>query len=238
MFILSKKKERFFSKYINKNRSLRTLGTERPNKSKPRRLFVPVQAKLSPLTTQIRKKELFQINQKGKLKTSAQRQLKETKKKLNAMLVLKLNLPNQKEKKEKIFGKRRIRTLKIQRSRDVLYSSVWVQKLTNKLMKAGKKTQAERIMLTFVTKLNQISQGKGSLVFHEVIEMLRPTLSIVLRRKGRRYYQVPVPIPTVRQRVIAFRWLIETLKENPQRKASDVLLEEFIGIYYLRQSET
>jgi len=124
MVILSEKTEKYFPKYINKNRFLRTLGTSRPNNSEPKPLVVPVQPKATFLAKQTKRRGLFKVNPRDKVKISPQRQTKKAKKRLSALPALKLNLQSEKEKKEKVFGKRRIRTLKIQRSRDVLYSSV------------------------------------------------------------------------------------------------------------------
>jgi small subunit ribosomal protein S7 len=104
-------------------------------------------------------------------------------------------------------------------------------------MTAGKKTHAEKIVLDFLTKLNQACQGKPNIVFHEVIEALRPSLTIVVRRIGRRYYQVPVPIITLRQYTVALNWLLNVVKANPRNRAAEVLCDEFVSTYFLKKSE-
>jgi len=71
------------------------------------------------------------------------------------------------------------------------------------LTTSGKKTQAEKIMLDCLTHLNQASRGNVLLIVHEAIELLRPSLAIVVRRIGRRYYQVPVPLKIRRQHTMA-----------------------------------
>jgi small subunit ribosomal protein S7 len=119
--------------------------------------------------------------------------------KANNLEVTKLNY---RAKKEVVLGRRPLRMLITNNPKDMLYQSVWIVKLTNKLMKNGKKGRAEKQMLDFLTNLNQICRGHPHLIFHEVMEQLKPVLTTVVRRVGRRYYQVPVPVKALRQSAI------------------------------------
>jgi len=104
-------------------------------------------------------------------------------------------------------------------------------------MKAGKKGKAEQIVTRFLIDLNQICLGNPHVIFHEVLENLKPALTVVTRRVGRRYYQVPVPVKTLRQYTIALSWIVAAVKENRRINASQVLTEEFVGAYFFKESE-
>lgn len=69
----------------------------------------------------------------------------------------------------------------------------------NKLRHKGKKGNAERLFLATIFALTQHTRGRAALVFHEAIERIKPVLRIVLRRVGRRIYEIPVPVFSVKQ---------------------------------------
>lgn len=72
-------------------------------------------------------------------------------------------------------------------------------------MRSGKKGHAEKILLSALTRINQRSHRNALILFHTAIEKLKPVLSIVLRRVGRRIYEVPVPVYDMKQYKIALR---------------------------------
>lgn len=142
------------------------------------------------------------------------------------------------KKEQTHLGQRPIRQLSIKWPADTLYRSIWIAKLINKLVTSGKKAQAEKIMLDCLTHLNQITRGNVLLIVHEAIELLRPSLAIVVRRVGRRYYQVPVPLKIRRQHTMALNWLLTVVKGNTKTVAAENLAEEFINTYFLKRSES
>lgn len=93
-------------------------------------------------------------------------------------------------------------------------------------------------MLDCLTYLNQASRGNVLLIIHEAVELLRPSLAIVVRRIGRRYYQVPVPLKTQRQHTMALNWLLTVVKGNTRKVAAETLAEELISTYFLKRSES
>jgi len=106
-------------------------------------------------------------------------------------------------------------------------------------MKAGKKSVAEKIMLSTLLEVNQYSQGKSILVFHETLEQIKPMFSIILRRVGRRVYQIPFPIYTLKQYKIAIHWLANIAKNSAkQTPIAETLVNEMIGSVFLKRSES
>lgn len=66
-------------------------------------------------------------------------------------------------------------------------------------MRHGKKGVAEKNMIQMLTLINQTVGGNSLLVFHQALNLVKPVLTVISRRVGRRIYQVPVPLPTLKQ---------------------------------------
>jgi ribosomal protein S7 len=78
--------------------------------------------------------------------------------------------------------------------------------LQNKLMHDGRKGAAEKIVLNIIKELNRYNKkGAGQRLLYAALETLKPTLITVVRRVGRNYYQVPVPLQGPRQYKFAFQ---------------------------------
>lgn len=71
--------------------------------------------------------------------------------------------------------------------------------MLNKIRSQGKKGRAERVFLRTLFVITQHTLGNTVLVFHEAVENIKPVLRIVLRRVGRRIYEVPVPVFSIKQ---------------------------------------
>lgn len=63
----------------------------------------------------------------------------------------------------------------------------------------GKKGISEKIMIKMLTTVNQKVGGNALLVFHQALSQIKPVLTVISRRVGRRIYQVPVPLATLKQ---------------------------------------
>ena len=111
-------------------------------------------------------------------------------------------------------------------------------KLQNKLMYDGRKGVAEKIFLKVVKELNQYApQRNGSKLFYIALERLKPTLTTVMRRVGRNYYSVPVPLKATQQYKMAFQWLLEAARKNTHLPLHLSLAEEVLAVVSSQQSE-
>jgi ribosomal protein S7 len=78
--------------------------------------------------------------------------------------------------------------------------------LQNKLIHDGRKGAAEKIVLSIIKELNRYNKkGAGHRLLYAALETLKPTLITVVRRVGRNYYHVPVPLHGPRQYKFAFQ---------------------------------
>jgi small subunit ribosomal protein S7 len=110
--------------------------------------------------------------------------------------------------------------------------------LQNKLMHDGRKGPAEKIFFKTLVELNRYTKGgTGYKLFYVALESLKPTLITVVRRVGRNYYHVPVPLHGPRQYKLAFQWLLEVARKNPRAPIHKSLADEIITIVSSSSSE-
>ena len=73
-------------------------------------------------------------------------------------------------------------------------------------MHNGRKGAAEKIFFNTLRELNRYNQKEeGATFFYQVLECLKPTLGTSIRRVGRNYYNVPVPLRAPQQYKLAFQ---------------------------------
>jgi|ERR1700712_4766063 hypothetical protein len=78
--------------------------------------------------------------------------------------------------------------------------------LQNKFMHDGRKGPAEKLYFKTLRELNRYSKtGSGFALFYLALERLKPALATVVRRVGRNYYHVPVPVQSPLQYKMAFQ---------------------------------
>ena len=110
---------------------------------------------------------------------------------------------------------------------DSLYRSRIVQQVINKVMTAGKKSTAERIVYDALAVVGERSGNSPVEELENAIKQLTPVLEVRSRRVGGATYQVPVEVPARRARTLAVRWLVEFArargeKSMPERLANEI----------------
>ena len=92
---------------------------------------------------------------------------------------------------------------------DPRYESALVAKLVNRVMKAGKKSLAERIVYAAIEKANEGVETVDPLeVLNRAIENAKPRVEVKSRRVGGATYQVPLEVSPERQESLAMRWIV------------------------------
>ena len=103
---------------------------------------------------------------------------------------------------------------KREKQNDPLYKNALVGKFTNRLMKSGKKTVAQKV----VYHAFHILQEKGHdpvRVFEQAIDNVGPRLEVRARRIGGAAYQVPSEVRGERRISLSIRWILAaTLKRS------------------------
>ncbi|MEO1091986.1 MAG: 30S ribosomal protein S7 [Pseudomonadota bacterium] len=111
---------------------------------------------------------------------------------------------------------------------DPKFQDVVLAKFINNMMKAGKKSVAERIVYGAFDRVKVRSKGEPLQVFHEALENVKPTLEVRSRRVGGATYQVPVEVRPERRQALAIRWMIQAASKRSEKTMTDRLAGELM----------
>ena len=90
---------------------------------------------------------------------------------------------------------------------DPIYKNRLVTKLTNRLMKDGKKSVIQKEVYEAFDLIKE--KGEDPIkIFTKAIENIKPTMEVRPRRVGGAAYQVPMPVRGPRKESLAIRWLV------------------------------
>ena len=143
---------------------------------------------------------------------------------------------------------------------DPKYRDETVAKFINLVMRAGKKSSAEKIVYRALGKASATASGgasaaasggapaatsrgapdkdpKGAAVaaeleiFKTALQNVKPRVEVKSRRVGGATYQVPVEVRPVRQLTLAMRWVIEAARKRGSQSMTDKLAAELADAY-------
>lgn len=116
-------------------------------------------------------------------------------------------------------------------SPDAVYSSPVVAKFINRMMVAGKKSIATKILYTAMKSIEEKSGEKALDVFTKAVENVKPVVEVKSRRVGGATYQVPVEIKESRREALAMRWLINAARARNGKSMACKLADELLDAY-------
>lgn len=112
---------------------------------------------------------------------------------------------------------------------DPLYGSELLAKFINHLMKAGKKSVAEKIVYGALDLIKQKTKTTDPVaVFERALENIRPIVEVKSRRVGGATYQVPIEVSNSRSVTLAMRWLVEFARKRGEKSMILKLLGEIL----------
>jgi small subunit ribosomal protein S7 len=111
---------------------------------------------------------------------------------------------------------------------DPKFGDAVVTKFMNCLMKAGKKSVAERIVYGAFDRIQKRSGQEPLRVFHEALTNVRPAVEVRSRRVGGATYQVPVEVRTDRSQALAIRWIIGSARARSENTMEERLSGELL----------
>ena len=114
---------------------------------------------------------------------------------------------------------------------DPKFSSVDIAKFVNVLMKAGKKSVAERIIYGALEQIKKKTNKDPLEVFNLAVNNVKPVVEVKSRRVGGATYQVPVEISFERQESLALRWIVDAASSRKGIPMKDALAAEIIDAY-------
>ena len=127
---------------------------------------------------------------------------------------------------------------------DLVYGSVLVQQLVNKIMLDGKKSVAEKIVYDALSFVEERTGSNPVTVLNNALDNIRPRLEVRSRRVGGATYQVPVEVHPRRANTLALRWMVgfaraRREKTMGRRLAGEILdAKDNIGSSVKRKEDT
>lgn len=112
---------------------------------------------------------------------------------------------------------------------DLVYGSVEVEKLINKVMRDGKKSLARWIVYSAFDIVKERT-GKDPLeVFKKALENVQPEWEVRSRRVGGATYQIPIECIPKRKLHLGLKFLVESARERKDKRTMiEKLAEEII----------
>lgn len=111
---------------------------------------------------------------------------------------------------------------------DPKFGDKTVAKFICRLMLAGKKSLAEKILYGAFDIIEERTKGDPLQVFKKAIENAKPAVEVKSRRVGGATYQVPVEVRPDRRSALGMRWLVSYSKERSERTMRERLAGELL----------
>lgn len=111
---------------------------------------------------------------------------------------------------------------------DPFHDSILIQKMTNQLMKKGKKNLARKILNQTLQQIEQKTQQDPIHVFEQAISNVVPAVEIKARRIGGAVYSIPIELSSERGVSIAIRWIIDCCNTKSSQSFTGRLTNEII----------
>jgi small subunit ribosomal protein S7 len=111
---------------------------------------------------------------------------------------------------------------------DPVYSSPLVSQLVNKVLLAGKKSTAERIVYSALEGCRERTGNDPVITLKRALDNVKPTLEVKSRRVGGATYQVPVEVRAPRATTLALRWLVNFSKARREKTMTERLMNEIL----------
>ncbi len=113
-------------------------------------------------------------------------------------------------------------------AKDLVYQSVLVSKIINKIMWDGKKSTASHIFYDAMDIIKEKTSQSPIEVLEQAMENITPKIEVRPRRVGGATYQVPVEVRSERQKSLSIRWLVNYARLRSERTMTQRLAGEII----------
>jgi small subunit ribosomal protein S7 len=111
---------------------------------------------------------------------------------------------------------------------DPIYRQVLVTQIVNKVLMAGKRSVAERIVYEALDIIKEKTAGDPIPTLKRAIENIKPALEVKSRRVGGATYQVPMEVKPRRANTLAIRWVIGYSRQRREKSMALRLANELL----------
>ena len=112
---------------------------------------------------------------------------------------------------------RRRRAETRERMPDAKFGDAVVAEFVNKIMYAGKKSVAEKIVYQALDVVSSKLKADPLKVFHDALSNVGPHVEVKSRRVGGANYQVPIEVRPIRRIALAIRWIIDSSRKRGEK---------------------
>jgi small subunit ribosomal protein S7 len=111
---------------------------------------------------------------------------------------------------------------------DPVYGSPLVTSLINKVLRAGKRSTAEKIVYGALEGCREKTGNDPVITLKRALDNVKPTLEVKSRRVGGATYQVPIEVPANRSTTLALRWLVSYSQGRREKTMTERLMNELL----------
>ena len=111
---------------------------------------------------------------------------------------------------------------------DPIYRSIVVTQLVNKVLQAGKRSTAERIVYEALEIIQTKTEAEPISTLKRAIDNIKPQLEVKSRRVGGATYQVPIEVRPRRANTLAIRWLVGYSRQRREKTMAERLANELM----------
>jgi small subunit ribosomal protein S7 len=111
---------------------------------------------------------------------------------------------------------------------DPVYRSVLVTQIVNKILLAGKRSLAERIVYDALTVIEQRTGSEPLATMKRAVDNVKPPLEVKSRRVGGATYQVPIEVKPRRANTLAIRWIVGYARQRREKTMAQRLAGELM----------
>lgn len=111
---------------------------------------------------------------------------------------------------------------------DPKYGDIVLTKFMNKVMLAGKKGTAEKIVYGALTAIEEKTKKPAMECFHAALNNIKPEMEVRSRRVGGATYQVPMEVRAERAQSLGIRWIVDYARSRNEKTMTERLTNELM----------
>lgn len=111
---------------------------------------------------------------------------------------------------------------------DPKYGDIVLTKFMNKVMLAGKKSVAEKIVYGALQNIEDKTKQSPLETFHAALNNVKPEMEVRSRRVGGATYQVPMEVRPDRAQSLGIRWIVDNARKRSEKTMTDRLTNELL----------
>jgi small subunit ribosomal protein S7 len=123
---------------------------------------------------------------------------------------------------------RRSKAKRILAEPDSIYNSRLVTLLISRILQAGKKSLAQKIVYSALEQISSKTEENPVLVLEKAVKNVTPQVEVKARRVGGSTYQVPIEIRAFRGTNVSLKWISEFARDRSGKSMSLKLANEIM----------